>query len=143
MRARSAREWGCKLAIVLDAWAVLALYEDHPCAGRVARAIRDGETRMSAINLGEVLYQLERDHGRPQATRLVDKLRSVTVVEDPDWELVSLAARVKVPGRLSYADAFCVATAIRHRAVLFTGDPEILAIGPIVELVDLRRVRVS
>lgn len=93
---------------------------------------------MSAINLGEVLYQLERDHGRTQATRLVDKLRSVTVVEDPDWELVSLAARVKVPGRLSYADAFCVATAIRHRAALFTGDPEILTIGPIVELVDLR-----
>jgi uncharacterized protein len=95
---------------------------------------------MSAINVGEVLYQLERDHGRPQAMRLVDKLRSVTVVEDPDWELVVLAARVKVPGRLSYADAFCVATAIRHRAALFTGDPEILAIGPIVELVDLRRV---
>jgi uncharacterized protein len=98
---------------------------------------------MSAINLGEVLYQLERDHGRPLATRLVDKLRSVTAVEDPDWELVSLAARVKVPGRLSYADAFCVATAIRHHAVLFTGDPEILMMGPIVELVDLRRVRAS
>ena len=29
--------------------------------------------------------------------------------------------------------------AIRHRAVLFTGDAEILAIGPIVKLVDLRR----
>jgi uncharacterized protein len=118
---------------------VLALYENHPCAGRVARTIQDGEALMSAINLGEVLYQLERDHGRPQAMRLVNKLRSVTVVEDPDWELVSLAARVKVPGRLSYADAFCVATAIRHGAVLFTGDPEILAIAPIVELVDLRR----
>lgn len=95
---------------------------------------------MSAINVGEVLYQLEREHGRPMATRLVNKLRSVTVVEDPDWELVALAARVKVvPGRLSYADAFCVATAIRHRAALFTGDPEILAIGSIVELVNLRR----
>lgn len=94
---------------------------------------------MSAVNLGEVLYQLERDHGRHRATRLVDKLRSVTVVEDPDWDLVALAAHIKAPGRLSYADSFCVATAIRHRAALFTGDPEILAIGTIVEMVDLRR----
>ena len=93
---------------------------------------------MSAINLGEVLYQLERDHGRQQATRLVNRLRSVTLVEDPDWDLVTLAARIKVPGRLSYADSFCVATAMRHRAPLYTGDPEILGIGDIVELVDLR-----
>lgn len=117
---------------------MLALYEDHPGAGRVAGAIQQGAALISAVNLGEVLYQLERDVGRHQATRLVNKLRSATVVEDPDWDLVSLAARIKAPGRLSYADSFCVATAVRHRAPLYTGDPEILAMGAIVELVDLR-----
>jgi predicted nucleic acid-binding protein len=104
----------------------------------VARAIQDGDALMSAINLGEVLYQLERDHGRRQAMRLVNKLRSVARVEDPDWDLICLAAHVKAAGRLSYADCFCVATALRHDAHLYTGDPEILAVGDIVDLVDLR-----
>jgi PIN domain nuclease of toxin-antitoxin system len=116
----------------------MALYEDHPCVGEVEAAIDTAEAVMSAINLGEVLYKLERDHGRGQATTLVDRVRSVTTVEDPDWDLVTRAARVKAAGGLSYADSFCVATAQRHDAPLYTGDPELLALEDVVELVDLR-----
>ncbi len=116
----------------------MALYEDHPSAEDVEAAIDTAEAVMSAVNLGEVLYKLERDHGREQATALVERLRSVTRVEDADWELVVRAAHVKARGGISYADAFCVATAQRHEAPLYTGDPEILALRDIVELVDLR-----
>jgi PIN domain nuclease of toxin-antitoxin system len=118
----------------------MALYEDHPCVGDVEAAIDTTEAVMSAVNLGEVLYKLERDHGRERATTLVDRVRSVTNVEDPDWDLVVRAAQVKARGGLSYADSFCVATAQRHRAPLYTGDPEILALDDVVELVDLRQV---
>jgi predicted nucleic acid-binding protein len=116
----------------------MALYEDHPCVGEVEAAIDTAEAVMSAVNLGEVLYKLEREHGRELATALVDRLRSVTTVEDPDWDLVVRAARIKADGRLSYADCFCVATAERHDAPLYTGDPEILALKDLVEVVDLR-----
>jgi predicted nucleic acid-binding protein len=116
----------------------MALYEDHPCVGEVEAAIDTAEAVMSAVNLGEVLYKLEREHGREQATMLVDRTRSVTTVEDPDWDLVIRAAHIKAHGGLSYADCFCVATAERHSAPLYTGDPEILALRDIVELVDLR-----
>jgi len=47
-------------------------------------------------------------------------------VLDPDWDLVVVAAKVKASGGLSYADAFCVATADRLDAVLWTGDREII-----------------
>lgn len=116
----------------------MALYEDHPCVGDVEAAIDTAEAVMSAVNLGEVLYKLERDHGREQAAWLVDRVRSVTTVEDPDWDLVVRAARIKAAGGLSYADSYCVATAQRHDAPLYTGDPEILALTHLVELVDLR-----
>jgi predicted nucleic acid-binding protein len=116
----------------------MALYEDHPCVGEVEAALDTAEAVISAINLGEVLYKLERDHGREQATMLVDRVRAVTTVEDPDWDLVVSAAHVKAAGGLSYADSFCVATAQRHNAPLYTGDPEILALRDLVELVDLR-----
>jgi predicted nucleic acid-binding protein len=116
----------------------MALYEDHPCVGDVEAAIDTAEAVMSAINLGEVLYKLERDHGHERASTLVDRVRAVTTVEDPDWDLIVRAARVKAQGGLSYADCFCVATAQRHDAPLYTGDPEILALEDVVELVDLR-----
>lgn len=116
----------------------MALYEDNPCTGEVAAAINAEEAVVSAINLGEVLYNLARDHGQARATELVDQIRSVTTVEDPDWDLVAAAAYIKAGGGLSYADAFCVATAQRHKAPLYTGDPEILALKDIVDLVDLR-----
>jgi predicted nucleic acid-binding protein len=116
----------------------MALYEDHPCVGEVEAVFDTDEAVISAVNLGEVLYKLERDYGREQATTLVDRVRALTTVEDPDWELVVGAARVKAAGGLSYADSFCVATAQRHRAPLYTGDPKILALKDLVELVDLR-----
>jgi predicted nucleic acid-binding protein len=116
----------------------MALYEEGPSAGKVATAINAGEALVSAINLGEVLYSLERTHGRKQATELVDQIRSVITVEEPDWELIVQAAHIKASGGLSYADALCVATAQRHEAPLYTGDPEILALKDIVDLVDLR-----
>jgi PIN domain nuclease of toxin-antitoxin system len=126
------------VSAVLDAWAVLALYEDHPCAPEVEGAIDTGEAVISAVNLGEVLYTLERDHGAGQAMELVEQVRAVTLVEDPDWDLVLGAAHVKARAGISYADAFCLATAQRHGVPLYTGDPEILALDGLVEMVDLR-----
>jgi PIN domain nuclease of toxin-antitoxin system len=123
---------------VLDAWALMALYEDHPCAGEVQAVIDTAEAVVSSVNLGEVLYTLEREQGHERAIELVDPVRLVTFVEDPDWDLVVRAAHIKAEGGLSYADAYCVATAQRHDAPLYTGDPEILALSHLVELVDLR-----
>ena len=126
------------LPAVLDAWAILAFYEDHPRAYEIVDASDRGEAIFSAVNLGEVLYQLERELGQERAVELVEALRSVTFVEEPDWELVCAAAHIKAGGGLSYADCFCVATAKRHRAALYTGDPEILALDVSVSTVDLR-----
>ncbi len=57
---------------------------------------------------------LERDHGRERALELIDGIREITIVEQPDWRLVEEAAHVKAQGGLSFADAFCIATAQRH-----------------------------
>jgi predicted nucleic acid-binding protein len=73
-----------------------------------------------------VLYTVERVAGRERANDVVNQIRSIVEAEDPDWPLVRAAAQIKVRGGLSYADAFCVATAERHGATLATGDPELL-----------------
>ena len=118
----------------------MALYEDHPCAEKVEAAIDSAEAVISAVNLGEVLYLLERGQGAAEALRLVDRVRAVTTVEDPDWELVVNAAHLKAGGGISCPEAFCLATARRRNAPLLTGDPEILAFEDLVSMVDLSRL---
>ena len=93
---------------------------------------------MSSINLGEVYYALVRSHGRDVAEDRTAAVRRTLRVEDPNWPLVVAAARLKAGGGISFADAFCVATAERHRVPVYTGDPEILALELPVRVIDLR-----
>ncbi len=124
--------------MVLDAWAVLAVLNDEPAAERVEQAIADDSGVISWINLGEVLYRAIPRRGERRAMGAVKAVSRRLRVEDVDGALVTAAARLKANYRLSYADAFCVVTAQRHDAQLYTGDPEILALNGLVELVDLR-----
>lgn len=127
------------MIVVLDAWAVFALLRDEPGADEVERMIAGGEAVISAINLGEVLYGLLRSHGADIAASRVEAIRQTVRVEQPDWPLVERAAGLRAGGGISYADAFCVATARRAGAPIATGDPEILALTDVVESIDLRR----
>lgn len=126
------------MAIVLDSWALLALLNDGPAAGRVERAWLEEKPTMCSVNLGEVLYALIRIHGEDPARRAVGKARAELSVLDPDWGLVVEAARVKAGGGLAYADCFALATARQAGAQLWTGDPELIGLASRDEIVDLR-----
>lgn len=82
---------------------------------------------MSWINLGEVAYVLQRRAGEGRAREVVATLRGSLSLEVPSAARVLEAAAIKAAHAVSYADAFAVATALAHDAVLLTGDLEILA----------------
>lgn len=126
--------------IVLDSWALLALFRAEPAAPTVRKAIEEsGLAVISWVNLGEVAYIASRRVGWDRAEQVVhDAARSLVRAEDPDAALVMSAAKWKANGRLSYADAFAAATAERHRAPLLTGDPELIALNDRIDVVDLR-----
>jgi len=120
-------------SVVLDAWAVLALLRgERPALGIVGRYVNQamgGETRLAicVINLGEVLYRLIQVEGPAAAQRHVARFRAgpveIVQVREP---VVMDAAALKAAHPISYADAFAVATARAERAILVTGDVEIL-----------------
>lgn len=116
---------------------MVALLHDEPAAARVEEAVERGAT-ISWINLGEVYYLEARRFGDVAAAHAVEAIRRDVEAELPDEEMVLAAARLKAGHRLSYADAFAVATAERHGTQLLTGDPEILALDHAVQRVDLR-----
>lgn len=123
---------------VLDAWALLAYLLDESAADEVEVLLEAGEAGASWISLGEVYYTLARRHGHARAAAALGGLLQMLAPEEASSSVTMDAARIKAGGGLSYADAFAVATAERHRAPLYTGDPEIVALGRGVRVVDLR-----
>lgn len=115
------------MSVVLDSWAIMRLLEGTgPAAGRVQATIDAGEAIMSWINLGEVFYVLTRSVGLAAAKSTISDIENVVDVRLPDRATVIDAATIKAAHPMSYADAFAAATAMRHNAPLWTGDPELL-----------------
>ncbi len=122
----------------LDSWAVLRWLEGtEPAAERVERALASGPI-MSWINGGEVAYVVERMAGSPRARQVVQQLRHQLVLELPSESRVLEAARIQATYPMAYADAFAVATAQAHDAMILTVDPEILDAGGPWRADDLR-----
>ncbi|MBP1912208.1 type II toxin-antitoxin system VapC family toxin [Thermococcus stetteri] len=119
---------------VLDSYAILTYIADEDGADKVeeylslARAGK-AELYMNVVNLGEIYYILARRKGVEVANLSValfkeEPIKFVSV----DGRLSLLAGRIKAFHRLSYADAFAVATAIDLNATLVTGDEEFKAV---------------
>ena len=116
----------------------MAFLQGETSARRVEIALEAGAV-ISYVNLGETLYILVRRRGERAATDAIRKLRGLFRTEGPDWELTQRAALIKAARSVSYADSFAVATAQRHGVPLLTGDPEIIALYDMVEVIDLRK----
>lgn len=112
--------------VALDSWALLAYLKGEPASDRIESTWLAEGAAICSINLGEVLYIRAREVGNEPALATVAAVRKRLDVIDPDWLMVEAAAKIKAAGGLSYADAFCIATAVRLAAPLWTGDPEII-----------------
>lgn len=119
--------------VVVDSWPILAFLQGEAPAdvafARLLRRAAAGNLRLllSWINLGEVYYRLIQLGGRARADERLADLRRLPFELVPVREaLVLEAGRLKGEHRISYADAFAVATARLARLPLLTGDPEIL-----------------
>ncbi len=122
----------------LDSWAVLRWLEgEEPAASRVDEAL-GGRPVMSWINLGEVAYVVERLAGVDRSRDVVRELQRLLTLDAPSPRRVLEAARLKANHTMAYADAFALATAIAHDAIVLTGDPELLDSGEDWPVEDLR-----
>jgi len=130
--------------IVLDSFALISLFNKEPGWPTVQKCLYElhakGERALLCwINWGEVFYVIARRAGRAKAVETMHLLEQLPVeLENADPELVRSAAEVKSDYAVSYADAFCVATALRHQGVILTSDPEFAAVSERVQIRWLR-----
>jgi predicted nucleic acid-binding protein len=116
--------------LVFDAWAVLAILQGEAAGQKALDLMADclessGEVLMTTINAGEVWYNVARRRSESDADRAIEELRAWGIqFVDADWELIRHAARFKMKGKMSFADAFAAALAKQSKCELVTGDPE-------------------
>jgi len=114
------------VSVCLDSWAILAWLDgEEPALSRVEELL-DGRPVVSWVNLVEVYYRVERDHGRPAADDTLSSLRAALSLDLPGTARMIEAARLKARAPIALGDCFALATAAARDLVLLTGDPEIL-----------------
>ncbi len=126
--------------ILLDSYAFIAYLEGEAGERRVVeildQAQRGAQTvAISLINLGEVLYITERKKGTFAAQDVLAVLQQLPIdILEVDSRQVFMAAHIKANYPLSYADAFTVAIAQDHSAIVLTGDPEFHAVEALIQV---------
>lgn len=115
---------------VLDSYAILAYFEAEAGSEQVRRLLEaadEGTCRlfMCVVNLGEVMYIVERERGLPKAQETLARIDELPIsIIDVDRTLTLSAAHIKMDCPIAYADCFAAALAQLKKAFLVTGDPE-------------------
>lgn len=127
------------MSACLDSWAILAWLDgDEPAVTRVQEVLADRPVA-SWVNLVEVYYRVERDHGRRAADDVLTELRAMLAPDLPGTARMVEAARLKARAAIALGDCFAATTAAAHGLPLLTGDPELVdLVDPPCVIEDLR-----
>ena len=115
---------------VLDSHALFAFLEGE-AGGEIVEALLEQALEngcalyMSIVNLGEVIYIVERERGLAKAQQVLALIDELPIkVVDADRQCSLAAAHIKAHWPIAYADCYAAALCQVTDAVLVTGDPE-------------------
>ncbi|MBI2860584.1 MAG: type II toxin-antitoxin system VapC family toxin [Chloroflexi bacterium] len=121
---------------VLDSYALLAYLEAEPGSDRVRELLeaakgKDCHLYMCVVNMGEVMYIVERERGLPKAHETLARIDELPIeIVNADRPLTLAAAHLKMDCPIAYAHCFAAALSQLKDATLVTGDPEFSKIKP-------------
>jgi ribonuclease VapC len=114
----------------LDSYALRAYFEAEAGCDRVKElliAAKDKKCNlyMCVVNLGEVIYIVERERGLAEAQDALTRIDELPIeIINADRIVTLAAAHLKKDCPIAYADCFAAAIAQLQNAILVTGDPE-------------------
>ncbi|MDR4470562.1 MAG: type II toxin-antitoxin system VapC family toxin [Nitrospira sp.] len=124
--------------LVLDSFALVSLFHKEPGWEKVRAALYEQQRAgtkavLNWVNWGEFFYIVKRKVGSTRAAEALHLLEQLPIELVPvDLALVREAAEIKSEHAVSYADAFCIATARRMSATVLTSDPEFHAVEHLI-----------
>ena len=125
---------------IFDSHALLKFFQKEKDYEKVVHLLeeikRSGVTKyINAINLGEIIYATKREFGDQKKLEVLANIERLNFTVLPILNnLIFQAAEHKAQYNISYADCFALASAIEHKAILVTGDPEFKKVEHLVEI---------
>ncbi|MGA9363809.1 MAG: type II toxin-antitoxin system VapC family toxin [Bacteroidota bacterium] len=117
-------------ATVMDSYAVIAYLEREEGYEEIAKAfdecvLKDREVFLCIVNWGEVIYHALRTGGDKTANLAEEAMKVLPIqLVEANKELTHQAAYLKASNKMSYADCFAAALAMKKKCELVTGDKE-------------------
>lgn len=124
--------------IVLDSFALVSFFHKEPGWEKIQKLLYElsssgKQALLNIINWGEFYYIIKRHVGKRKAEEALVLLIQLPIkILSVDDDLVKEAAEIKSDYPVSYADAFCIATAQRSGGKILTNDPEFESIQHLV-----------
>jgi predicted nucleic acid-binding protein len=130
-----------KRPIIFDSHALLKFFQKEKGYEKVTHLLEEiGKTGtakyINAINLGEIIYSTKKEFGDQKKLEVLANIERLkfTILPIPN-DLIFRAAEYKAQYSISYADCFALASAVEHKAILVTGDPEFKKVDHPVEII--------
>lgn len=129
---------------VFDSYALIGYLKNEIGAEIIEDFLKragEGEIRvyLNEINLGEVYYIIWKKRSEKVAREsLAICLNFPLIFVLPNHDFILKAAELKSRYNISYADAFCLQTAIEKKCPIVTGDPEFFSV-PHVKIIKIRK----
>jgi predicted nucleic acid-binding protein len=126
---------------VFDSYALLKFFQKEKGYEKIVHLLEEikksgGIQYINAINLGEIIYSTKREFGDQRKLEVLANIERLkfTVLPVPNT-LIFQAAEYKAQYGISYADCFALASAVEHKAIIVTGDPEFKKVEHLIEVV--------
>jgi len=130
-----------KQAYVFDSHALLKFFQKEKGHEKVIKVLEEiqksgGTKYINAINIGEIIYTTKREFGDQKKLEVLANLERLQFTVLPvSNTIIFQAAEYKALFSISYADCFVLASALEHKAVIVTGDPDFKKVGHLVDII--------
>jgi len=130
-----------KRLFIFDSHALLKFFQKEKGYEKVTQLLEEirktGATKyINAINLGEIIYSTKKEFGDQKKLEVLANIERLNFTILPiSNNLIFQAAEYKAQYSISYADCFALASAVEHKAILVTGDPEFRKVEHLVDIV--------
>jgi len=130
-----------KQAYVFDSHALLKFFQKEKGHEKIIDVLEEiqksgGTKYINAINIGEIIYTTKREFGDQKKIEVLANIERLnfSILPIPN-SLIFQAAEYKAQYSISYADCFTLASAVEHKAVIVTGDPEFKKVQHLANIV--------
>ncbi len=126
---------------LFDSYAVLNFFQKEKGYEKVVHILEQADKAktvkyINVVNLGEIIYATKREFGDLKKIEVLAHIERLNFVILPVTNaFVFQAAEFKAQYSISYADCFALASAVEHKALLVTGDPEFKKVEHLVNIV--------